>query len=89
MEAPHASLEALLSDPESPVIRYQAIEDDDRPSSLFDCVDHDNQIIPDKYVLFLEKEEELEEAENKIFECLYADGPTKGSYQSTCQSHPS
>ena len=61
----------------------------DRPSSLFDCVDHDNQIIPDKYVLFLEKEEELEEAENKIFECLYADGPTKGSYQSTCQSHPS
>ena len=59
-------MEEVLLSRTSPILRYQAIEDDDRPSSLFDCIDSENQMIPHKYAEFLEKEEELEAIEQEI-----------------------
>ena len=58
----------------SPLLAYQALEDDDRPSSLAECLDYNNNVIPEKYEDFVEKEEELEVAESKIWEALAAAG---------------
>ena len=54
----------------SPLLYYQSIEDDDRPSSLADCVDSDNNLIEEKYALFLEKEEDLDAANAAIMRAL-------------------
>jgi hypothetical protein len=45
-----------------------AIEEDDRPSSIIDCVEEDGTIDTEKYYDMLKKEEELEKAEALWFE---------------------
>ena len=57
--------ETILEDCD-PWSLLESIEDDDRPSSFLDCLDDDGQVIEEQYKLFKEKEDELEEAEERI-----------------------
>ena len=58
------SLEVLIAG--SPLLLYQSIEDDDRPATLAECLDENNQVIQSKHTEFLAKEEELEKLEWQI-----------------------
>ena len=42
--------------------QYQSIEDDDRPSSLADCLSSTGQLDPFKHSQYLQKQQELDEA---------------------------
>ena len=55
----------------NPLLDYQLIEDDDRPSTLVECLDDDGEIIQEKYALFKQKEEELDEAQDRIDRSMY------------------
>ena len=46
--------------------RYHAIEDDDRPNSLADCLNKNGQIDPQKHSLYIQKQEELDELQSQL-----------------------
>jgi len=53
-------------------LEYQRIVLDDRPSSYRECLNEDGNIDFDLHRQYLEKEDDLEAAEKKRFQCLRA-----------------
>ena len=52
------------------LLEYQRIEDDNRPNSLVECLDEDGDINENKYILYKQKEAELDDAQDQINESI-------------------
>ena len=75
MEEPNnhlATVDLTGSVKDCPILQYQAIEDDDRQSSLAECYDEDGELNAQKFALFAEKEEDLDVAQAKIDASIYS-----------------
>ena len=56
---------------EDPLHYYHAIINNDRPSSLAECIQPDGSIDNKKYLEYMEKEDDLAQAERNIFNSFY------------------